>query len=164
MPGTLLDLPGVQDALRYVMGQLADWQDVPGRVRVAQQALQTVATRARAEQDAGRLARLTAYLQGLRGVQQQYEQGAPLLASTLRAVAAVQAGQNPSTAQIADAGRLAGTMASGLSTLSSLERALVEEGANLSPGPSGGLRVPSWAKWAAVALALGWFYTRRRAA
>jgi hypothetical protein len=152
---SLLSLPLVQDAIQYALAQLADWQQVPSRVQADLGALKDLASQT---QDPARLALLTTYQQALQGVQQQYTDSALLLSGVLRTASLVQAGGTPDAGAVADAGKLAGVMASGLGALAQIETELVGEGANLSVGSAGTPLVPTWAKWSLIGLGLWWFY------
>lgn len=158
MGTSVLQLPVVQDALAFAVAKLATWQDVPSRVAADLAALQARATEAQAAGDGPTLAQLTAIKQALQGVQQQYLDSAALLGSVLRTAQAAQTtGAQPDAGQIADAGRLAAVIASGLGALQASEQALVEVGAVVQVGP-GGSTLPAWAKWGGIGLGLYFFY------
>lgn len=165
MGTSLLTLPVVQDALQFATAQLANWQDVPARVAADRAAIQG---RAAAAQDAGdtqTIARLTLAQQALDGVQSQYLDSSQYLGEVLRAAQlAEQNGQTPDAGVIADAGRLAATIASGLGALASVEQELQDLGANVTVGASG-TYVPGWLKWLGLGAGAVWFYralTKRR--
>jgi hypothetical protein len=154
---SLLQFPAVQDALDYALGQLATWQEVPTRVQVAQNALRVLAAELVQNGDAGGVAALTADKQALDGVQAQYVEASPLVGTVFTAARTLQAGGTPDAGAVADAARLAGTMAAGLTTLQQVEQDLADRGANLTPGAGGGLgAIPGWAKWGAIGLGVWW--------
>ena len=163
MGTSLLQLSAVQDAIDYALAQLAAWQQVPRRITIAQDAIQQLAGPARVAGDMETLAVLTADKEALDGIQAQYLDSSSLMGSVLAAARAAQAGGQPDAGQIADAGRLAGVIASGLTALAQVEQDLVSRGATLAVGPGGGMgAVPTWAKWSVIAVALWWFFTRVR--
>lgn len=153
MGTSLLSLPVVQDALGFALAKIQAWQDVPARVRRAQQAVRALAVGA----DPQLVARLTLYQQSLDGITQQYLDSAAYTSTVLQAAQAAQAGRAVDAGVAADAARLAGTIASGLGALQQVEQALVEDGATLPVG-DGGAVVPKWAKWGLIGVGLWWVY------
>jgi hypothetical protein len=157
MGTSLMSLPLVQDAVTYALNQLADWQNVPTRVLVAQNAIRALGPQLASQNDVAGVAALTADQQALQGVQQQYADSTPLVGEMIQAAALVNRGGSPDPATVADAARLAGVMASGLATLAQVEQDVQSRGGTLAVGPGGGLAIPTWGKWAAIGLGLLWF-------
>jgi hypothetical protein len=121
-----------------------------------------LAGEARATADVGKLSQLTVLKQSLDGIGQEYQDAAPLVAEAINAARSAQAGGSLSGAQITDAAKLATVMTANLAVLSQDEKALVGMGARLTPGPSGGLYIPTWAKWGAIGLGVWWLLKGRR--
>lgn len=154
MTATNVLLPVVQDALNFALDKVQAWEGVPDRIAIARQAVTQLAAGAQA--DPTTLAQLTVDKQALDGIEQQYLGASSLLASVLETARDVQGGASPTAAQIADAGRLAGVIASGLGSLAQVEQDLRDRGAALIPGPGGGVAIPAAVKWALIGLGVWW--------
>lgn len=159
-PGTLFDLPLVQDAVDYALKQLSAWQLVPQRVNRAQSEVQRLASAAGAAGDMGTVAQLTAVKQSLDGVSREYADAGPLVAEAVDAARVLQEGGTVSGAAITDAAKLATVMAANLAVLAQDERVVRDLGGNLTVGPSGGVYLPAWAKWGVIGLGVWWFLRR----
>jgi hypothetical protein len=159
-PASLFDLPTVQDAVQYALGKLADWQLVPDRVSRAQAALQQVGQNAAQAGDAVTVAQLTVIKQSLDGVLAEYTQAAPQVASVMRAAQNMQSGGTVSPGTVVDAAKLVSTMAANLTVLAQDEDAIRQFGGNIDVGPSGGISVPPWVKWALIGIGAFWLLRR----
>lgn len=155
-PATLYDLPAVQDAIQYALGKLADWQLVPQRVNQDQDEIRRLARDAMNAGDAVTVAQLAALKQSLDGVQREYLDAAPQVASVMNAARALQAGGTVSGSAIVDAAKLVTTMAANLGVLAQDEQGIVDLGGTLTVGAGAGLAVPAWVKWGLVGLGILW--------
>lgn len=163
----LSQLPGAQQAVQYVLAQVAAWEQVPERLQVVNGQAMAIQGLAQQKGDGATAAAMGQVIQATGPIQSQVTSSAPLLGQVLAAAN----GGAFDTGTVAAALRLAAMVSAGLAATRQLEQAVTDAGATLTPDQRAALAIqgvpsagPGWGAWILGALAVlaGVTVVRRR--